>query len=134
MPRRSLAALLPAAGLICSRSFQNFADDLNGKGVPDLIVFERLGERAVWYAKPGSAEGPWEKRLLAAICRQWEVKVVDIGGIGTRELVGLKARALQSHVCPARWSLGVSCNALRGGTPLKFLTPAPEPRCRCTAP
>lgn len=76
----------PAKGY--SRSFQNFAADVNGDGWPDQIVITYPGERAVWRENPRKRDGGhWREHVIWRSACNESPTLVDLLGDGKRVLV-----------------------------------------------
>jgi hypothetical protein len=70
-----------------SRSFNNFAEDLNGDGWTDLIVVEFPAQETVWYENPKVAGTPWKKHVLTPVTSNESPQYRDVDGDGKRELI-----------------------------------------------
>jgi len=70
-----------------ARSFNNFADDFNKDGWPDLLVVEWPGSIAAWWENPQQEGAPWNKHTLAPVASNESPQFVDVDGDGTREFI-----------------------------------------------
>jgi hypothetical protein len=71
-----------------SKSFDNFADDLNGDKRTDLIVTDFPGKETYWYEQPESpAIVPWKRHLCAMVTNNESPQYLDIDGDGKRDLL-----------------------------------------------
>jgi hypothetical protein len=70
-----------------SRSFQTFADDVNGDGWTDILVVEFPGEATVWLENPQGKEGPWKRHVAAPVTNNESPQLVDVDGDGKLDLL-----------------------------------------------
>lgn len=70
-----------------SRSFQTFADDLNGDGWTDIIVVEFPGDVTTWLENPKKADAAWPKHMLTRVTNNESPQYVDVDGDGKRDLL-----------------------------------------------
>ena len=70
-----------------SRSFQTFAEDLNGDGWSDIIVVEWPGEHTSWLENPKKPDTAWPKHMLTAVTNNESPQLVDVDGDGKRDLL-----------------------------------------------
>lgn len=98
-----------------SQSFQNFADDLNGDGLTDLIVVEFPGVTTAWFEQPKTPGSPWKRHEITKITNNESPLYEDIDGDGRRELVcsvGEHYALLRPQADPyAPWSIQIISQA-----------------------
>ncbi len=70
-----------------SRSFQTFADDVNGDGWTDILVVEFPGEATVWLENPQGKPGPWKRHVAAPVTNNESPQLVDVDGDGKLDLL-----------------------------------------------
>jgi len=70
-----------------SRSFQTFADDLNGDGWTDIIVVEFPGDVTTWLENPKLADTAWTKHILTRVTNNESPQYLDVDGDGKRDLL-----------------------------------------------
>ena len=70
-----------------SRTFQTFADDLNGDGWDDIIVVEFPGEATTWLENPKKPDTAWTRHTLAQVTNNESPQFVDVDGDGKRDLL-----------------------------------------------
>ena len=70
-----------------SRSFQTFADDLNGDGWADIIVVEFPGDVTSWLENPKKTDAAWPKHVLTRVTNNESPQYVDIDGDQKRDLL-----------------------------------------------
>jgi hypothetical protein len=70
-----------------SRSFQTFADDLNGDGWADIIVVEFPGDVTSWLENPKKADAPWTKHMLTRVTNNESPQYLDVDGDGKKDLL-----------------------------------------------
>lgn len=70
-----------------SRSFQTFADDLNGDGWTDIIVVEFPGDVTSWLENPKKSDTAWTKHILTRVTNNESPQYVDVDGDGARDLL-----------------------------------------------
>ena len=70
-----------------SRSFCNFADDVNGDGWTDLIVVDFPGTQTWWFENPKEAGGYWKKHECISVTNNESPNYLDVDGDKRRELL-----------------------------------------------
>ena len=70
-----------------SRSFQTFADDLNGDGWADIIVVEFPGDVTTWLENPKKVGAAWPKHMLTRVTNNESPEYLDVDGDGQRDLL-----------------------------------------------
>src|SRR5687767_14371378 len=70
-----------------SRSFQTFADDLNGDGWADIIVVEFPGDVTTWLENPKKEGAAWPKHILTRVTNNESPQYLDVDGDGKRDLL-----------------------------------------------
>lgn len=70
-----------------SRSFQTFAEDLDGDGWTDVIVVTFPGDKTIWWQNPGEQGGAWKPHVAVPVTNNESPQMVDLTGDGKRELV-----------------------------------------------
>jgi hypothetical protein len=70
-----------------SRTFQTFADDLNGDGWTDIIVVEFPGDVTTWLENPKKADAAWTKHTLTRVTNNESPQYVDVDEDGKRDLL-----------------------------------------------
>ena len=70
-----------------SNSFVNFAHDVNGDGLTDLMVVDFPGTPTWWFENPGQTDVPWPKHELTPVSNNESPQWVDLTGDGQREWV-----------------------------------------------
>ncbi|QGJ70037.1 Repeat domain in Vibrio, Colwellia, Bradyrhizobium and Shewanella [Planctomycetales bacterium 10988] len=70
-----------------SRSFNNFAEDLDQDGYPDFIVVEFPGQETVWYQNPGKTDSTWQRHVMVAETNDESPQFNDIDGDRRGELI-----------------------------------------------
>lgn len=75
----------PAKGY--SNSFLNYAQDLNGDGLQDLILFDFPGRGVYWYENSGDTASHWTKHLIDTSASNESPMFVDLDEDGKKELV-----------------------------------------------
>ncbi|HEX5103707.1 MAG TPA: VCBS repeat-containing protein [Pirellulaceae bacterium] len=73
--------------LAYSRSFQTFADDLNGDGWTDIIVVEFPGDVTSWLENPKKEGMLWPKHMLTRVTNNESPQYLDVDGDGKRDLL-----------------------------------------------
>ncbi len=68
-----------------SRSFGNFADDINGDGRTDLIVTDHPGMATWWLEQPEKEGQPWTRHDIMAVANNESPGMYDIDGDGQEE-------------------------------------------------
>ena len=70
-----------------SNCFANFAQDVNGDGWIDSIIFGFPGRECLWYENPKNKAGHWKRRVVSkSACNETPV-YVDLLGDGKRKLL-----------------------------------------------
>ncbi|MEX0704636.1 MAG: VCBS repeat-containing protein [Planctomycetales bacterium] len=82
---RPLGKYDPSKGY--SKSFANWACDVNGDGWEDLIVVGFPGEPAYWYENPRNKPGHWKQHLVWHSAGNESPDFADLDGDGRPELV-----------------------------------------------
>jgi hypothetical protein len=70
-----------------SRSFQTFADDVNGDGWTDIIVVEFPGDVTSWLENPKKADAAWPKHMLTRVTNNESPEFLDVDGDGKKDLL-----------------------------------------------
>jgi hypothetical protein len=83
-----------------SRSFNNFAADVNGDGHTDLIVVNFPGDTTVWYQNPGTKEGAWAKHVLLRETNNESPQFRDLTGDGKPEFVFSTTGGVVAYATP----------------------------------
>ncbi len=76
-----------------SDNFFSYVEDVNGDGLPDVLVIGFPGAAAHWYQNPGKATAgesiaSWKKHLAIDIVDNESPTFADLTGDGKREIVG----------------------------------------------
>jgi len=75
------------AGVGYSKSFCNWAYDVNGDGWDDLILAGFPGDPVLWYENPQNKEGHWKERTIwHSICNE-SPNFLDLTGDGKPEII-----------------------------------------------
>jgi hypothetical protein len=70
-----------------SNSFCNFADDVNGDGLTDLLVVDFPGKETWWFEQPEKEGQPWKRHTATPITNNESPSYLDVDGDRKRELL-----------------------------------------------
>jgi hypothetical protein len=77
-----------------SKSFCNFAEDMNGDGWTDIIVVGWPGDPTTWLENPKSLDAPWKRHVCVPVTNNESPQYVPMGKSARRSLLFAAAEGM----------------------------------------